>query len=72
MNLGIRRVGAPNERLALLLREWFRAQPQAVPAYAAFKGSLAVLVDHGGADAEAKDLVAVAAEESASTTGWRA
>jgi GrpB-like predicted nucleotidyltransferase (UPF0157 family) len=41
VNLHVRRTGSPNERLALLLRDWFRAHSGAVPAYAAFKFALA-------------------------------
>ncbi|WP_411143788.1 GrpB family protein [Streptomyces sp. x-80] len=41
VNLHVRRVGSPNERLALLFRDWFRAHPEAVPAYARFKRELA-------------------------------
>ena len=42
VNLHVRLVGSPNERLALLFRDWFRAHPEAVPAYAEFKRVLAV------------------------------
>ncbi|MDR6319314.1 GrpB family protein [Actinoplanes couchii] len=75
VNLHLRLAGSPNERLALLFRDWFRAHPAAVPAYAAFKSVLAVAVD-GDLDAytEVKDpvvdLVAVVAEEWAAATGW--
>ena len=41
VNLHVRGVGSANERLALLFRDWFRGHRDAVPAYAAFKGSLA-------------------------------
>lgn len=41
VNLHVRVAGSPNERLALLFRDWFRAHPESVPAYAAFKRALA-------------------------------
>jgi len=41
VNLHVRLVGSPNERLALLFRDWMRAHPEAVPPYAAFKRALA-------------------------------
>ena len=41
VNLHARLVGSPNERLALLFRDWFRAHPQMVPAYSRFKLLLA-------------------------------
>jgi GrpB-like predicted nucleotidyltransferase (UPF0157 family) len=41
VNLHVRLVGSPNERLALLFRDWMRAHPEAVPPYAAFKRVLA-------------------------------
>jgi GrpB-like predicted nucleotidyltransferase (UPF0157 family) len=75
VNLHCRLVGSPNERLALLFRDWFRAHPAAVPAYAAFKVSLAAAV---GEDLElytdvkdpVVDLVVAVAEEWASASGW--
>jgi len=48
VDLHVRRVGSPNERLALLFRDWFRAHPEAVPAYAAFKRALADVVPDTG------------------------
>jgi GrpB-like predicted nucleotidyltransferase (UPF0157 family) len=41
VNLHVRLVGSPNERFALLFRDWMRAHPESVPAYAAFKRALA-------------------------------
>jgi dephospho-CoA kinase len=41
VNLHVRLAGSPNQRLALLFRDWLRAHPIAVPAYAAFKVALA-------------------------------
>jgi GrpB-like predicted nucleotidyltransferase (UPF0157 family) len=34
VNLHARIAGSANERLALLFRDWFRAHPEAIPAYA--------------------------------------
>ncbi|MER5640192.1 GrpB family protein [Kitasatospora sp. NPDC002227] len=75
VNLHVRLVGSPNERLALLFRDWFRAHPEAVPAYARFKTVLAGTVDEVGVYADVKDpvvdLVVVVAEQWAATTGWK-
>jgi GrpB-like predicted nucleotidyltransferase (UPF0157 family) len=66
--------GSPNERLALLFRDWFRAHPQAVPAYARFKQVLAASVDDLEVYTDVKDpvvdLVIAVAEEWATATGW--
>ena len=74
INLHCRVAGAPNERLALLFRDWFRAHPAAVPAYALFKQKLAAAVDDVYVYTDLKDpvvdLVVVAAEEWAAVTGW--
>ena len=74
VNLHVRVAGAPNERLALLFRDWFRSHPQAVPAYGRFKVALAELVEDLEPYVEVKDpvvdVVAVAAEEWAAATGW--
>ncbi|MEU4620512.1 GrpB family protein [Actinoplanes sp. NPDC023801] len=75
VNVHCRVVGSPNERLALLFRDWFRAHPEAVPAYAAFKVVLAAAV---GEDLElytdvkdpVVDLVVTVAEEWAAASGW--
>ncbi|AUG80646.1 hypothetical protein CFP65_5971 [Kitasatospora sp. MMS16-BH015] len=76
VNLHVRLVGSPNERLALLFRDWFRAHPAAVPAYAEFKTVLAGTVDGVGVYSEVKDpvvdLVVAVAEEWAAETGWTA
>ncbi|MEV6104097.1 GrpB family protein [Streptomyces sp. NPDC051940] len=76
VNLHVRLVGSPNERLALLFRDWFRAHPDAVPAYARFKQSLAAALDDVGTYADIKDpvvdLVVTVAETWAAETGWSA
>ncbi len=75
VNLHVRLLGSPNERLALLFRDWFRARPQAVAAYARFKRLLAGVTPDVGTYADVKDpvvdLVIVAAEEWAERTDWR-
>lgn len=74
VNLHLRQAGSPNERLALLFRDWFRAHPAAVPAYGAFKSVLGGALDDLRVYSDVKDpvvdLVIVAAEEWAATTGW--
>ena len=74
VNLHCRVTGSPNERVALLFRDWFRAHPGAVPAYARFKAVLAAAVGDLGVYTDVKDpvvdLVVAVAEEWAATTGW--
>ncbi|MGC4748100.1 GrpB family protein [Micromonospora sp. DT201] len=74
VNLHCRVAGSPNERLALLFRDWFRAHPQTVPAYARFKGALAAAVGEVDVYTDVKDpvvdLVVTIAEEWAAATGW--
>jgi len=77
INLHCRLAGSPNERLALLFRDWFRAHPAAVPAYARFKESLAGAVhDDVERYTDVKDpvvdLVIAVADEWAAATGWPA
>jgi GrpB-like predicted nucleotidyltransferase (UPF0157 family) len=72
--LHCRVAGSPNERLALLFRDWMRAHPLAVPAYARFKQALAVAVNDLDVYTDIKypvvDLVIVVAEDWAEATGW--
>jgi GrpB-like predicted nucleotidyltransferase (UPF0157 family) len=74
VNLHVRIVGSPNERLALLFRDWLRAHPGSIPAYAAFKRALAAAVPDGGEYSEVKDpvvdLVVTIAETWARHTSW--
>jgi GrpB-like predicted nucleotidyltransferase (UPF0157 family) len=76
VNLHVRLAGSPNERVALLFRDWLRAHPAAVPAYSAFKRSLAGAVADLGVYTDVKDpvvdLVIAAAETWATETGWSA
>lgn len=73
-NLHVRLAGSPNERVALLFRDWLRAHPAAVPAYGAFKLALAQAVRDLEPYAEIKDpvvdLVLAAAEPWAAAIGW--
>ncbi|MEV6968933.1 GrpB family protein [Hamadaea sp. NPDC051192] len=75
VNLHVRLAGSPNERVALLFRDWFRAHPSAVPAYAQFKRVLADNVADRIAYTDVKDpvvdLVIGVAEEWAAETAWR-
>ena len=74
VNLHVRLSGSPNERLALLFRDWMRAHPKAVIAYSAIKRSLAAAIPDLDTYADVKDpivdLVIVTAEEWAIETGW--
>jgi dephospho-CoA kinase len=74
VNLHVRLAGAPNERLALLFRDWLRAHPAAVPAYASFKLALAQAVPDLYAYTEIKDpvvdLLITVAEPWALENGW--
>jgi len=74
INLHCRVAGSPNERLALLFRDWLRAHPLAVSAYSQFKLALASIVDDLEVYTDIKDpvvdLVVVAAEDWAEATGW--
>jgi GrpB-like predicted nucleotidyltransferase (UPF0157 family) len=60
--------------VALLFRDWLRAHPTAVPAYAAFKRALADAVPRLDSYADVKDpvvdLVIAVAEHWASVTEW--
>jgi dephospho-CoA kinase len=75
VNLHVRVAGSPNERLALLFRDWLRTQPAAVAAYARFKAELARAVAGLEPYTEIKDpvvdLVVVAASTWARDTGWQ-
>jgi GrpB-like predicted nucleotidyltransferase (UPF0157 family) len=74
VNLHVRLAGSPNERFALLFRDWFRAHPEAVPAYAAFKMGLAVVAQDTDIYSDVKDpvvdLVIAVAEPWAVSVGW--
>jgi GrpB-like predicted nucleotidyltransferase (UPF0157 family) len=75
VNLHVRVVGSPNERLALLFRDYLRAHPDAIAAYSEFKRVLADAV--GGLEpyTEVKDpvvdVVVAAAADWASQVEWQ-
>jgi GrpB-like predicted nucleotidyltransferase (UPF0157 family) len=75
VNLHVRVVGSPNERLALLFRDYLRAHPLAVAAYSRFKLALAAQVADLAPYTDIKDpvvdLVVAAAGEWAAETGWQ-
>jgi GrpB-like predicted nucleotidyltransferase (UPF0157 family) len=75
VNLHVRRAGSPNERLALLFRDWFRAHPVAIPAYGRFKQALAAALDNIDDYSDVKDpvvdLVVSVAESWAVGAGWQ-
>lgn len=75
VNLHVRRVGSPNEALALLFRDWFLAHPKAVPGYAVFKQTLARHCPDLDGYTDVKDpvvdLVIGIAADWAAETGWR-
>lgn len=74
-NVHVRVDGKPNQRYALLFRDYLRAHPNAAAAYGAIKRDLAGLKLETGIYADLKDpvcdLIMVAAEEWAARTGWR-
>jgi len=75
VNLHVRVVGSPNERLALLFRDYLRAHPLAVAAYSRFKQMLAAEVGDLERYTDIKDpvvdVVVSAASDWASTEGWQ-
>ncbi|MGB6457831.1 MAG: GrpB family protein [Streptosporangiaceae bacterium] len=75
VNLHVRIAGSPNERLALLFRDWLRAHPPAIAAYARFKAELARAVVGLDVHTEIKDpvvdLVVAAAAGWARDTAWQ-
>ena len=75
VNMHVRVVGSPNERVALLFRDWLRAHPESVSAYAAFKRALAAESPNIDVYTDIKDpvvdLVLAVAEEWAGSTDWR-
>jgi len=75
VNLHVRVVGSPNERLALLFRDYLRVHPAAVAAYSTFKLRLAAEVSDLDPYTDIKDpvvdLVITAAEQWAEDTGWQ-
>jgi len=74
-NIHVRVVGRPNERYALLFRDYLRAHPQASAAYAELKRRLAALGIARSVYAEVKDpacdIIIVAANAWASAVSWK-
>jgi GrpB-like predicted nucleotidyltransferase (UPF0157 family) len=75
VNLHVRLVGSPNERLALLFRDYLRAQPDAVAAYSMFKRELSASVPDTQRYTEIKDpvvdVIIAAAARWAADTAWQ-
>jgi GrpB-like predicted nucleotidyltransferase (UPF0157 family) len=75
VNLHVRVVGSPNERLALLFRDYLRAHDDAVAAYSGFKLALSAAVPDLKTYTEIKDpvvdLVIAAAAQWARDTDWQ-
>lgn len=75
VNLHVRLVGSPNERLALLFRDWMCAHPDAVAAYGRFKIELAEAVHDLDTYTDIKDpvvdVVIAAAGRWVSDICWR-
>jgi GrpB-like predicted nucleotidyltransferase (UPF0157 family) len=73
-NIHVRVAGRANERYALLFRDYLRAHPAAVAAYAELKRRLAAELRDIRRYADAKDpacdLIIAAAEEWAAATDW--
>ncbi|HEX6030670.1 MAG TPA: GrpB family protein [Tepidiformaceae bacterium] len=73
-NIHVRALGHPNQRYALLFRDYLRAHPATVAAYAEAKRRLADAVPDRAMYAETKDptvdLIYLPAEEWASRTAW--
>ena len=74
-NVHVRAFGHPNQRYALLFRDYLRAHPQAAAAYAEVKRRLAsAFPDQIHLYTEVKDpvcdVIVAAAEEWVAATGW--
>ena len=76
VHVHVRNPGSPNERYALLFRDFMRAHPDASAAWAIFKTELARIADNIRDYVEVKDpatdVVMVVAERWAAETGWTA
>jgi hypothetical protein len=75
-NVHVRVQGRPNQRYALLFRDYLRAHPVAARAYAELKRRLAALNIDVGVYADVKDpacdIIMAAAEDWCVQTGWTA
>jgi len=74
-NIHLRTADFPNQRYALLFRDYLCAHPQSAAAYGELKRRLAANLADLRTDAEVKDpacdLIAVAAESWAARRGWQ-
>lgn len=75
-HIHVRVTGRFNQRFALLCRDYLRARPAVAAAYGQFKQRLALHLGAAGEDyANIKDpvfdIIMIAAEQWAATTGWR-
>jgi GrpB-like predicted nucleotidyltransferase (UPF0157 family) len=74
VHVHVRKAGSPNERYALLFRDFMRAHREARDAWAIFKRELARIADDTQDYVEVKDpatdVVIVVAERWAAETGW--
>jgi len=74
VNVHLRVAGAPNQRYALLFRDYLRAHPESAVAYARLKRALAALGIDPGVYADVKDpacdLIFIAAEAWAARSDW--
>lgn len=75
INIHVRQSGRPNQRYALLFRDYLVAHPQAAAAYGELKRRLAESLDSEDAYADVKDpavdLIYFAAEEWAAHSRWQ-
>jgi GrpB-like predicted nucleotidyltransferase (UPF0157 family) len=74
-NIHVRRANTPNQRYALLVRDFLRANPTVAKAYADLNTRLAAALANPADDPEvqdpAVDLIYLAAEAWADRSGWR-
>jgi GrpB-like predicted nucleotidyltransferase (UPF0157 family) len=74
VHVHVRVLGSPNERFALLFRDFMRAHPDARDAWAIFKRELARIAENTQDYVEVKDpatdVVMVVAERWAADDGW--
>jgi len=75
MNIHARVQGRPNQRLALLFRDYLRSHPQVAASYAALKRLLAEHLADTDVYPDVKEpavhLIYLAAEAWAAATGWQ-
>jgi GrpB-like predicted nucleotidyltransferase (UPF0157 family) len=74
IHVHVRAIGRPNQRYALLFRDYLRARPEAAAAYAELKRRLAALGISRAVYAHVKDpacdIIIAAAEDWAANTSW--